>query len=234
MSPKAFTRRDALRFAAAAAATSPLVVPRSAAAEAGAAAVATDGLVPHNQWIAEGWAIKPFALDQVTLREGVCQHKRDRILNFTRNYPGTGGMLDGPQRALANFRTNAGLPTMGFQPPGAWDNATANLRGHWTGHFLSALAQCYADTGDQVYKDKLDYTIAELAKVQTELDKRALGRVDAQFGGRGIKLGGPNPNQYVRLPAGIVSGNTDLTVAAWVRPSLNQNTSRVFDFGSSS
>src|ERR1700759_336962 len=144
MGQKAFTRRRALGYAAAAAATS--LAPRSArAAEAaaGPAAAGDLGIVPRNQWVADGWAIKPFALNQVALAQGVHQQKRDRILNFNRNYPGTGGLLDGPNRALANFRTNAGLPTQGFQPPGAWDNATANLRGHWTGHFMSALAQSY-------------------------------------------------------------------------------------------
>ena len=46
-------------------------------------------------------------------------------------------------RLLHNFRLNAGLPSSA-EPLGGWDNttpaATGELRGHFTGHFLSACA----------------------------------------------------------------------------------------------
>src|SRR6185295_19288338 len=44
-----------------------------------------------------------------------------------------------------------------------------------------------------------------------------------------LKLGGSN--EYVNLPAGLVSGLSDFTVSAWVNPAATTTWSRVFDFG---
>ena len=40
------------------------------------------------------------------------------------------------------------------------------IRDSSTGHFLSALAQAYASTGESVYKEKMDYMVSELHKLQ--------------------------------------------------------------------
>jgi hypothetical protein len=47
--------------------------------------------------------------------------------------------------------------------------------------------------------------------------------------GNAVKLSGSN--EYVNLPAGIVSGLSDYTISAWVNPAANPTWSRVFDFG---
>ena len=44
----------------------------------------------------------------------------------------------------------------------------SELRGHFTGHYLSASAQLYASTGDKEVKAKGDEMVAELAKCQAE------------------------------------------------------------------
>ena len=67
------------------------------------------------------------------------------ILHFARLYGGE-AELGVPDRMLSNVRANAGLDTHGAQPPGDWDNATGYLRGHYTGHFMSMLAQAFAGT----------------------------------------------------------------------------------------
>lgn len=69
-------------------------------------------------------------------------------------------------RMLYNFRSAFGVDTEGAQPLTGWEEPTGLLRGHSTGHFLSALAQAYASTGETVYKDKMDYMVAELAELQ--------------------------------------------------------------------
>ncbi|RIJ79190.1 glycosyl hydrolase [Nakamurella silvestris] len=107
------------------------------------------------------YQVKPFALTQVALAPSLFTAKRDRMLNYARQYSA--------DRMLSNFRRTAGLDTLGAQPPGSWDDATGNLRGHYSGHFLSLIAQAWAGTGEQVFKDKLDYLVAELAKCQTAL-----------------------------------------------------------------
>ena len=41
-------------------------------------------------------------------------------------------------------------------PCGGWESPTTELRGHSTGHILSALAQAYASTGNTAFKTKGD------------------------------------------------------------------------------
>jgi DUF1680 family protein len=77
-------------------------------------------------------------------------------------------------RLLYNFRQNAGLPTGAAEPLGGWETPAdgkrdTELRGHFTGHFLTASAQLYASTGDREAKAKGDYMVAELAKCQGKL-----------------------------------------------------------------
>ena len=77
-------------------------------------------------------------------------------------------------RLLYNFRANAGLPSGSAQPFGGWEakadgKHSTELRGHFTGHFLSASAQLYASAGDKEAKAKADEMVAELAKCQQKL-----------------------------------------------------------------
>lgn len=73
---------------------------------------------------------------------------------------------------LYNFRNAAGLDLKGAAPLQGWDEPNGNLRGHTTGHYLSALAQAYASSGDTKFKDKMDYMVSELAKCQAALSAR--------------------------------------------------------------
>ncbi|MEU6353900.1 beta-L-arabinofuranosidase domain-containing protein [Streptomyces sp. NPDC047072] len=107
----------------------------------------------------DGWAVNPFPLDQVTLGDGVFRRKRDLMLAYARAYSA--------DRILAVFRANAGLDTRGARPPGGWETADGNLRGHYAGHFLTLVAQAYADTREAALKTKLDYLVAALAECQT-------------------------------------------------------------------
>lgn len=83
---------------------------------------------------------------------------RNRDLEYLR-------LLDA-DRMLYNFRSAFGQDTCGAKPLGGWDEPMGLLRGHSTGHFLSALAYAYAGTGDMQLKEKLDYLVSELRKLQ--------------------------------------------------------------------
>jgi DUF1680 family protein len=77
-------------------------------------------------------------------------------------------------RLLYNFRENAGLPVGSAQPFGGWEAKAdgkrgTELRGHFTGHFLTASAQLFASAGDREAKAKADEMVAELAKCQQKL-----------------------------------------------------------------
>ncbi|RSM71803.1 hypothetical protein DMB66_07195 [Actinoplanes sp. ATCC 53533] len=68
-------------------------------------------------------------------------------------------------RLLHMFRVNAGLPSSAA-PCGGWESPTTELRGHSTGHLLTALAQAYASTGTAAFKAKGDGIVAVLAQCQ--------------------------------------------------------------------
>jgi DUF1680 family protein len=82
-----------------------------------------------------------------------------------------------PDRMLRSFLVNYGLPVRAM-PIGGWESPASEIRGHVTGHLLSALAWAYADTGTtasdydrQAVKAKGDYLVAELASLQARAPK---------------------------------------------------------------
>ncbi|MEV6813126.1 beta-L-arabinofuranosidase domain-containing protein [Micromonospora sp. NPDC051296] len=218
---KQFSRRRLLQLGALAA-TVPATLTITSTTAASAATASSGGPAPA----------KPFNLDQVALHEGIFQQKRDRMLNYARNYPGSGGVLAGPDRMLHLFRANAGLPAPGTWP-GGWDTPNHLLRGHFTGHYLTMLSQSYAATGEEIFLDKLDYLVEELGRCQRALDARPVGRV-AGRSGKAVRLSDPHPNQYVLLPQRILDGVTDVTFAVWVRLAASQTNAKIFNFGTGS
>jgi hypothetical protein len=105
--------------------------------------------------------VQPFPMTQVRLLPGPFQEAMEWNRGYMQRLPA--------DRLLHNFRVNSGLPSSA-QPLGGWEKngagRDAELRGHFTGHYLSAAALLYASTGDQEIKAKGDYMVAELAKVQ--------------------------------------------------------------------
>ena len=68
-------------------------------------------------------------------------------------------------RLLHTFRLNVGLSSTAT-PCGGWESPTTELRGHSTGHLMSALAQAYASTGDASYQTKGGQIVTVLAQCQ--------------------------------------------------------------------
>lgn len=83
-------------------------------------------------------------------------------------------------RLLHNFRLNAGLPSSA-EPFGGWEEPKGELRGHFTGHYLSACALMHASTGDQDIKAKGDFMVAELARCQQKLGGGYLSAFPLEF-----------------------------------------------------
>jgi DUF1680 family protein len=89
--------------------------------------------------------IEPFPLGQVVLdrdtrgRDTPFIKNRDKFLR--------GLAATDPDRFLYNFRDAFGQKQPeGVKPLGGWDSQTTRLRGHATGHYLSAIVQAYAGT----------------------------------------------------------------------------------------
>ena len=77
-----------------------------------------------------------------------------------------------PDTWLYNFRVAAGLDTRGAAKMTGWDSPDGNLRGHSTGHYLSALARCYRATGDEHARERLSYLVRELDACREGLEAR--------------------------------------------------------------
>ena len=75
-------------------------------------------------------------------------------------------------RMLYNFRKTFGVPT-DAEPVYGWDAPDGLLRGHSTGHFLSALAIAYSATGDEELLEKSRYMVHELRTLQLKSKGRA-------------------------------------------------------------
>lgn len=73
-----------------------------------------------------------------------------------------------PDRLLHMFRLTAGLPSTA-EPLGGWEAPNNELRGHFTGHYLSACALLAAQTGDAEVRARGDLMVTELEKCQAAL-----------------------------------------------------------------
>lgn len=66
-------------------------------------------------------------------------------------------------RLLSNFRKNADLEPKA-ESYGSWE--AMGIAGHTLGHYLTALSQQYASTGDEECKRRVDYIVSELDSSQ--------------------------------------------------------------------
>jgi DUF1680 family protein len=110
--------------------------------------------------------VEAFPLNRVVLD----RDSQGRDTPFIRNRDKfiRGLAASNPDSFLYNFRETFGEP----QPEGAtplegWDNQTTRLRGHASGHYMSAIAQAYASTGyDAALQDtflkKMNYMVDTL------------------------------------------------------------------------
>lgn len=80
------------------------------------------------------------------------------------------GLLRGydTDRLLHSFRVTAGLPAPGEAYEG-WESPGCGLRGHFVGHYLSAVACMAAATGDEFCRDRAREIVAGLAACQAAL-----------------------------------------------------------------
>lgn len=96
-------------------------------------------------------------------------------------------------RLLHSFRTNAGVFAgreggyMTVKKLGGWESLDCELRGHTTGHLLSAYGLMYAATGSEQFKQKGDSLVNGLAEVQTALGNGYLSAYPEELINRNIR-----------------------------------------------
>lgn len=95
-----------------------------------------------------------------------------------------------PDRLLHNFRVNAGIPSQA-RPLEGWESPEIGLRGHFTGHYLSAISSLVERDKDEALTRNLNYMIDELHTCQQALGNGYLSAfpetdfdiLETQFGG---------------------------------------------------
>ena len=105
-------------------------------------------------------AVQPFNLQAVRLRPGPVLDALETNRRFLL-------ALD-PDRLLHVFRVTAGLPSTAA-PLGGWEAPDNELRGHFTGHYMSACALLWAQTGDQTIRERGVHVASELARCQAAI-----------------------------------------------------------------
>lgn len=115
---------------------------------------------------------RAFALEDVRLLPGPFQHAMEMDRRYLLS-------LD-VDRLLQTYRVNAGLPSSA-EPLGGWEEPKGELRGHFTGHYLTACALMFASTGDARLKAKVDAVVAGLAECQEKIGSGYLSAFPEEF-----------------------------------------------------
>lgn len=101
--------------------------------------------------------LKEFQPDSVTLLDAYEKNAFDLEIKYLKS-------LD-PDRLLRGFCDIGGIKSTAALY-GGWESS--NIQGHTMGHYLTALSQAYAFSGDKELKSTVDYVVSVLKKCQRE------------------------------------------------------------------
>ncbi len=112
---------------------------------------------PTGSRIRAAVPIKAYAFDMTDVRllDGPFKHAMDVNGRYLLSLEA--------DRLLSGFRTQAGLEPKG-RVYGGWEEM--GIAGHSLGHYLSACALMYAQTGDERFAERVNYIVDELAVCQ--------------------------------------------------------------------
>lgn len=147
-----------------------------------------------------------FDLDKVTLKNDANGHESQFIENRDK-FIKTLATTD-PNSFLYMFRDAFGQKQPeGAKPLGVWDSRDTKLRGHATGHYLSAIAQAYSGTGyDKAlqanFSQKMEYMVNTLYDL-------------SHLSGKAKEAGGAHVSDPTTVPHGTgkTTFDSDLTEA---------------------
>jgi DUF1680 family protein len=151
-----------------------------------------------------GAKLEMFKLDQVSLKPDSHGNETQFIKNrdkFIRTLAKTD-----PNSFLYMFRHAFGQKQPeGAKPLGVWDSRDTKLRGHATGHYLSAIAQAYAGTG---YDKALQANFAEKMEYMVNILYEL-----SQLSGKAKEAGGAYVSDPTAVPRGPGNAayNSDLS-----------------------
>ena len=137
--------------------------------------------------------VEAFPLSRVTLDRDARGRETPFIKNRRKFLRGLAASH--PDMFLYNYRETFGEPQPeGAKPLEGWDNQTTRLRGHASGHYLTAIAQAYASTAydpalQASFLEKMNYVVDTL---------HAMSRKS----GRPAQAGGPSVTDPIAVPIG--------------------------------
>ena len=141
-----------------------------------------------------------FDLDKVSLKTDAHGHETQFIENRDK-FINTLAKID-PNSFLYMFRHAFGQKQPeGAKPLGVWDSRDTKLRGHATGHYLTAIAQAYAGTGyDKAlqanFSQKMEYMVNNLYEL-------------SQLSGKAKEAGGTHVSDPTAVPHGAGKSTYD-------------------------
>ena len=100
------------------------------------------------------------------------------------------------RKYLYNYRDTYGLPTEGWPEPEGWDSIHTKLKGHGTGHYMSALALAYASTSDPEIRSALLDRIRTMVDCLRECQERTFTWSDSL--GRWLEARDYAPEEEIR------------------------------------
>ncbi len=137
--------------------------------------------------LSDSFDLNDISLDKIGENGSILTQNQERDITYLK-------LLDN-KRMLYNFYKTFGEDAAieNVKPLGGWDEPGGLLRGHSTGHYMSALALAYASTGDAEIKAKLDEMVAELHKLQNKSQGNA---ADFETKGVLVKDWSTDPNEW--------------------------------------
>ena len=133
---------------------------------------------------------QPFRMNQVRLLPSRFQENMKRDSAWMMSIP-VNSLLQSFRNTSGAFSSREG-GYMTVKKLGGWESLDCDLRGHITGHLLSAYATLYAQTGSQAVKMKADSIVNGLAEAQQAygrggyLSAFAEGLVDRNIQGKSV------------------------------------------------
>lgn len=148
--------------------------------------------------------LEAFKPDQVTLDMDCHNHKTKFIENRDKFFSGLGA--SNPDDFLYMFRNAFGQEQPeGAEALGVWDSQQTKLRGHASGHYMTALAQAYSGSSHDLelqakFAQKMDYMVNTLYEL-------------ANLSGKPQTVGGPAVSDPCLVPpaAGKAGYDSDLS-----------------------
>lgn len=103
--------------------------------------------------------LNAYELENVVLNDEFFEAARESDVEFLKKFDS--------DRLLSRFRETAGLDTDNKDPYNGWEDSY--IGGHTMGHYLTAIAQEVAASGDDELKEKLEYIVDGLKECQDAL-----------------------------------------------------------------